>query len=427
MSKYNRKKFNFKIVFFILLVIFFIILLASNIVNSPTFFAQQEDDTGEIVEETPTQPDITINLSAIGDIMCHSPNYQDAYNSKTKAYDFSTFFSQIKSYITNADIAIGNLETTFAGGTKAYSGYPTFNSPPQLAQDVADMGIDILTTSNNHSLDTGYNGLINTLDELDKIGIAHTGTFRSQEEKDTILYKDVNGIKIAFLSYAYGTNGIPVPKGKEYCINLIDKDLIKSHLEKAKEQNPDVICVSMHWGVEYKTKQNSEQEDLADFLFENGADIILGSHPHVPEPMEKRTVTLADGTTKDGFVIYSLGNFCSAQKDKYTKDSVILNLKLTKHSDGKVSIDSYDYIPIYMQDNGANAANRYEIVDLKQKIEEYESGNSQITKALYNTYVSELKNITSILGDPESQDATTSEDKKVSSLFILSFQIITYF
>src|SRR5699024_8248046 len=119
--------------------------------------------------------------------------------------------------------------------------------------------------------------------------------------------KDVNGIKIAFLAYTYGTNGIPVPKDKPYCINLIDKELILKHLELAKEQNPDLICVNMHWGLEYKTKQNSEQEELADFLFTNGVDIILGSHPHVLQPMEKNTITLEDGTTKDCFVIYSLG------------------------------------------------------------------------------------------------------------------------
>ena len=127
--------------------------------------------------------------------------------------------------------------------------------------------------------------------------------------QNTILYKYVKGVKIAFLSYTYGTNGIPVPTGKEYCINLIDKDLIKKHLEIAKQEEPDLICVSMHWGVEYRTTPTDEQKDLADFLFQNGADVILGNHPHVLEPMEKRKITLEDGTEKDGFVIYSLGNF----------------------------------------------------------------------------------------------------------------------
>jgi len=395
----NRKEFNIKKYFYIALLVFFIVLVASNFTKFPTNIGIQKSEETQATPQEVVQPDITIKMAVIGDIMCHSPNYQDAYNSSTKTYDFTHFFTQIKSYVADADIAIGNLETTFAGGSKAYSGYPTFNSPPELAEAIKDMGIDVLTTSNNHSLDTGYNGLENTIEKLDELGFSHTGTFKSQEDKDTILIKDVNGIKIAFLSYTYGTNGIPVPKGKEYCINLIDKDLIKEHLEKAKKLNPDIICVSMHWGIEYKIKQNSEQENLADFLFENGADIVLGSHPHVLEPMEKRTIELEDGTTKDGFLIYSLGNFCSAQKDKYTKDSIILNLQLTKHPDGKVTIDSYDYVPIYMQDSGTGAEDRYQIVDLNKKIKEYEDGDSDISKTWYNTYVNELKNITSIMGE----------------------------
>lgn len=398
----NRPNFNMKKIFCALLFLFLIVLVISNISHAPNKFGITKTSNQPSFENSTQQEeqkDTSISMAVVGDIMCHGPNYKDAYNASTKTYDFSTFFPQIKSYISNADIAVGNLETTFAGGNKAYSGYPTFNSPPQLAKDIQDLGIDVLTTSNNHSMDSGYNGLINTIDTLDNLGISHTGTFKSEEDKNKILIKDVNGVKIAFLSYTYGTNGISIPKGKEYCINLIDKDLIKKQLESAKAQNPDVICVSMHWGIEYKLQPNTEQKDLADYLFENGADIILGSHPHVLEPMEKRIVTLSDGTKKDGFVIYSLGNFISAQKDKYTKDSIILNLKITKHSQGNITIDSYDYTPIYMQDNGANATNRYELVDLEKKIKDYENGDKSITATAYKTYVAELKNVKTALGE----------------------------
>lgn len=398
----NKPKFSMKKIFCALLFLFLVVLVISNISHAPNKFGITKTSNQPSFENSTQQEeqkDTTISMAVVGDIMCHGPNYKDAFNASTKTYDFSTFFPQIKSYISNADIAVGNLETTFAGGNKAYSGYPTFNSPPQLAKDVQDLGIDVLTTSNNHSMDSGYNGLINTINTLDNLGISHTGTFKSEEDKNKILIKDVNGVKIAFLSYTYGTNGISIPKGKEYCINLIDKDLIKKQLESAKAQNPDVICVSMHWGIEYKLQPNTEQKDLADYLFENGADIILGSHPHVLEPMEKRTVTLSDGTKKDGFVIYSLGNFISAQKDKYTKDSIILNLKITKHSQGNITIDSYDYTPIYMQDNGANAKNRYELVDLEKKIKDYENGDKSITATAYKTYVAELKNVKTALGE----------------------------
>ena len=403
MKRKLKQKLNFKKLFCAILLIFILVLIASNVTKAPTQFVSQKTSNEPVASQTEEKgQDITIKMSVIGDIMCHGPNYKDAYDATTKTYDFSTFFPQIKSYITDADIAIGNLETTFAGGNKAYSGYPTFNSPPELATNISEIGIDVLTTSNNHSLDTGYNGLVNTIDTLDQLGISHTGTFKSEEDQNKILIKDVNGIKIAFLSYTYGTNGIAIPKGKEYCINLIDKDLIKSQLDSAKALNPDVICVSMHWGIEYKIKQNSEQEELADFLFKNGADIILGSHPHVLEPMEKRTITMEDGTTKDGFVIYSLGNFMSAQKDKYTKDSIILDLQITKHSDGNITIDSYDYVPIYMQDNGANTKNRYEIIDLEKRISDYKNGDKTISETLYKTYLSELENVKKALNENDT-------------------------
>ena len=158
-------------------------------------------------------------------------------------------------------------------------------------------------------MDKGTSGVISTLDALDEIGIDHTGTYRSEEEQNTILVKEVNGIRIAFLAFTYGTNGIPVPEGKEYLVNLIDEDLILEQINLAKEQHVDVICASMHWGVEYVQKQNSEQERLANLLFENGVDIIIGNHPHVVEPMEKRTITLADGTEKEVFVVYALRKF----------------------------------------------------------------------------------------------------------------------
>ncbi|MBO5349866.1 MAG: CapA family protein [Clostridia bacterium] len=400
--KFNSKL-NFKKIFCAIMLIFLILLIASNVSKAPLQLGSKKaSNEPSAIQEEPKNPDITINMAVIGDIMCHGPNYKDAYDSATKTYDFSTFFPQIKSYISNADIAIGNLETTFAGGNKAYSGYPTFNSPPELAEDISEIGIDVLTTSNNHSLDTGYNGLVNTIDTLDKLGISHTGTFKSKEEQNEILIKNVNGIKIAFLSYTYGTNGIAIPKGKEYCINLIDEDLIKSHLESAKALDPDVICVSMHWGVEYQLKPNSQQEELADLLFENGADIILGSHPHVLQPMEKRTITMEDGTKKDGFIIYSLGNFMSNQSDKYTKDSIILNLQITKQSEGNITIDSYDYTPIYMQNNGANAKNRYEIIDLEKRISDYQNGDTSVSKSLYNTYVAELSNVKKALGESDT-------------------------
>lgn len=392
--KREAKQLNYKKVFiFFVILIIICYLLIFGISKS---FRKNKNIPVSASTQTAVQ-DTTVNIAVIGDIMCHDSNIADSFTEKTNTYDFSKVFEDIKCYIQSADISIGNLETTFAGKKAGYSGYPSFNTPEQLAKNLVDLGLDVVSTANNHSLDKNYSGLVSTIDELDKVNLSHTGTYKSKEEQDTILIKNVNGINFAFLSFTYGTNGISVPDGKEYCINLINKELILDQLSKAKSLNPDVICVNMHWGEEYKLTQNSEQEELANFLFKNGVDIILGSHPHVLEPMGKRTVTLDDGSTKDGFIIYSLGNFMSGQVIENTKNSIILQLQLTKHSNGSITIDSYNYIPIYMYNSGNENGNKYKILDVNTCIKKYENGDKSISDDLYNTLKSVDKKINETL------------------------------
>ena len=394
--KLNYKKL-FKYIFFLILFVFLIFKIPS-ILLAPED-GVNKDDNSKPASSTP-QP-TTIHMSAIGDVMCHLTNVKNAYNSTSKDYDFANVFKNIKTYTQNADITVGNLETTFAGASRGYTGYPTFNTPEVLGKNLKDIGVDVLSTANNHCMDKGYSGLESTLNFLDKFELAHTGTSRSSGEQNTVLVKDVNGIKIAFLSFTYGTNGITIPKDKSFSVNLIDKDLIKEQITLAKAQNVDLICVNMHWGVEYKLKQNSTQEDLADFLFENGVDIILGSHPHVLEPMEKRTITLEDGSTKDGFVIYSLGNFVSGQIYANTKSTVILNIQITKANDGKITIDNITYTPVYLYDKGSSAKSRtrYTLMDIEKSISDYENGkDNSISKSLYNTLKDELATIQKTVG-----------------------------
>lgn len=369
---------------------------SSTDLNNNSSSAQKEETKKE--EEKQVAEDATFTMAVTGDIMCHNTQYADAKTSS--GYDFSYVFDDVKKHIQTADIAVGNLETTFTGSEAGYSGYPTFNTPEALAYNLKDVGFDVLTTSNNHSLDKGYKGIESTIKYLDDADIAHTGTFTSEEAKNTILYKSIKGVKIAFLSYTYGTNGIPIPSGKDYCINLIDKDLIKNHIELAKKENPDLICVSMHWGVEYRTTPTDEQKDLADFLFKNGVDVILGNHSHVLEPMEKRKITLDDGTEKDGFVIYSLGNFMSGQNKELTRDTAILNITITKKGDtGKISIDDASYIPLYMHKD-TSSKKAYKILDINNCISEYEAGTpGAINTNLYKTLVAELSKIKKILGE----------------------------
>ena len=279
-----------------------------------------------------------------------------------------------------------------------YSNYPQFNSPEELAYGLADMGIDVLSTAGNHCLDKGFSGLSNTLNVLDSAKISHTGTARTKEERDTILLKNVNGIKVAFISYTYGTNGIPIPDGKDFCVNLIDKNLIKKDIESAKSQNADVIISCMHWGIEYQTKQNAEQEELADFLFQNGVDIILGNHPHVLQPMEKKTITLEDGSIKDCFVIYAFGNFICDQNAENTRNSIILNMGITKNPDGKILIDNIDYIPTYMYKNPNLSIKKMKVLDIEKTISNYENGtDTSIGQSTYTLLKTELKKINETL------------------------------
>ena len=415
--KLNKKKVAITAIIFICIIILIITLIKNSSSKNNAEISQSQTQTNEqanivsennidenTTEETvlqETNPDITFTMAVTGDIMCHNTMYQDAFISEKKGYDFSYYFDDIKYHLQTPDITIGNLETTFAGSKVGYSGYPTFNTPEILAKNLKQVGFDVVSTANNHCLDKGFDGIKSTIKYLDEADLAHTGTYASKNDQKKILIKNVKGVNIAFLSFTYGTNGIPVPKGKEYCVNLNDEETILEQLELARKQNPDIICVSMHWGTEYQTTPNSTQEELADFLFENGADIILGNHPHVPQPMEKRTVKLDDGTKKQGFIIYSLGNFMANQNYKYTQDSAIINLKVTKNGEtGEISFDSATYVPIYMYKDSSKSKQKFKILDIEKNIEAYEAGyTDSISKSTYNTLKNELKNIKNIIGD----------------------------
>lgn len=392
------------IIFISIAILTFVFLFVIEHFFIEDFPAENTVNSGNTETEPPvivTQiEDKHFTMSVIGDIMCHDTQYRDAYTS-AGTYDFSYVFEDIKSYISQADIAIGNLETTFAGKDRGYSNYPRFNTPEQLAYNLKDFGIDVVSTANNHSMDTNFSGLVSTLNYLDDAGISHTGTSATQEDQNEILIKEVNSVKIAFLAFTYGTNGIPVPSDKSFAVNLIDDEFIIEQVSLAKEQEPDLICASMHWGTEYQTKQNSEQERLANLLFENGVDVIFGSHPHVLQPMEKKTITLEDGSTKDCFVIYSLGNFMSGQVRANTRNSVILNMSFTKSGEtGKTTINSVSYIPIYMYRSASGSVQRYKVIDIEKTLQNYDNGiDTSIGKSTYSTLQTELAKIRATMGE----------------------------
>lgn len=298
----------------------------------------------------------TVSLAVVGDIMVHDYQYNEAYDPATGKYDFMHNFQDVKKYFAGNDLVIGNLELTFGGSDRPYSSYPCFNTPDSFLDAVKDAGFNLLTTANNHCMDTGQAGLVRTLDKLDEAGIEHFGTYRSQEERNTILYKEVNGIRFAFLSYTYGTNGIPVPQN--YLVNLIDSDTMVSDIKEARK-NADVVVVMPHMGNEYETYPRDVFVEWADLMFDAGADVVLASHPHVLQKMEYRSLDHGDGP-HDGFIIYSLGNFLSSQTTPPRNASIVLHLTVEQIADEAPSVKEVSFVPIWTQFR--NAQNQDEFV-----------------------------------------------------------------
>lgn len=396
---YNNKKINSRkvcisIVFLIAIAvgIFFIVNNSSN--NSDN---GEISTNGETQKQEEPKKDITFKVTALGDVLCHNTQYWDAQDKATNTYDFSYVFENVKEYTSAGDVTIANLETSFADAP--YSNYPTFNSPASLATSLNEIGVDIITTAGNHCLDKGFKGLSETIDVLEENGIEHLGTYKTEEDQQKLFVKDINGANVAFIDYTYGTNGIPIPTGKEFCVNVIGKDKIKKEIQKAKDAKVDVIIACMHWGEEYHTKQTKAQEDLADFLFQNGVDLIIGNHPHVIEPFEQREVKMPDGTTKKCFVAYALGNFTADQNYQNTRDSIILNLDVTKKADGSVEVSNVNYIPLYIYKNPSLSIKKFKLIDLRKAIADYENGTDKsIGVTAYNLFKKELSQIEAIVG-----------------------------
>ncbi len=347
----------------------------------------------------PVPEDCYATIVSFGDTLCHKPLYNAAYDNETGIYDFSYMFEYVEKYFKNSTINIGNCESPMAGLERGYSGYPCFNAPEHLAIDLQELGVDIMTTANNHTLDKGFSGLSTTLDFLDKSGIQHVGTARNESEQDCLLFLDLNGIKTAFIAYTYGTNGIPIPEGKDFCVNLIDEVIIERQISRAKNEGAELIVASMHWGVEYQTTENAEQDRLAKFLIENDVDIILGSHPHVLQPMKMLKVETEEGETKEGLVIFSQGNFFSNQRDVNTRNTAIFNIEVKKDGQtGDVRIEKATYVPLYMYIKEPGAENRYQLLDLNEIIRSYESGEDIWSEAMYQLALKEKERCVRLIG-----------------------------
>ncbi len=269
---------------------------------------------------------VSVTLLFAGDIMQHGPQIEAAWNETKKFYDYNPCFQYIKPIVGLADIAIANLEVTLAG--KPFTGYPQFSAPDALATAIRDAGFDVLATANNHCCDRGKSGLLRTLNVLDSLTILRTGPFRDSadlaDHHPLILKK--NDITIALLNYTYGTNGLPVHEPTT--VNQIDSSRVIRDLKSARKPGIDFVIVFFHWGNEYQSQPSAEQEMLARQCRENGADVVIGSHPHVIQRMEYSVPGESDPTGH--LLVYSLGNYVSNQRDRYKDGGAMIGFTLTK-------------------------------------------------------------------------------------------------
>lgn len=304
----------------------------------------------------------TLQIAAFGDIMMHTPQIKAGSLGGNK-YDFRSFFQEVKPYINQADLAIGNFEMTLAGPSKPYSGFPQFNAPDQIVDALKDTGVDVVSTANNHAMDTGEKGVIRTHQVVNEGGIQTTGTAPSADERKPLIVEK-NGIKVSFLAYTEHTNGLPVPQSKPYLVDRIgDTTQIAKDIAQAKQDGAELVCVSLHWGDEYARKPHPRQKEIANKLFKAGADVIFGSHPHVLQPMEKINM---DG--KEKYIIYSMGNFVSNQSDPYTDEGIIVYVDIEKDpKTNQVKLKEFSYLPTFVHKYNAKGKMQYVIVPAPTK------------------------------------------------------------
>ena len=284
-----------------------------------------------------------VRLIFAGDLMQHIPQI-NAARTPDGSYSYTESFQDLKQIVEKADVAILNFETTLTP-RKHYTGYPLFRSPTQLADAIKNIGIDIAVIANNHICDNGRLGIEYTTSRFDSLNIAYTGAFT-----DSLQYKQLNplkfnanGIRFALLNYTYDTNGMPIPKG--IIVNLIDTVAIARDLHQIDRSETDCVIVFFHWGDEYARQPNKEQRMLADFCHRRGVELVIGSHPHVIQPIETHLDT--DSLIR-AITVYSLGNLVSNQRERYRNGGLLVTVDIEKLNDKPIRIKPY-YTPVWVQ------------------------------------------------------------------------------
>ncbi len=326
----------------------------------------------------------TARLRFAGDVVADVEILASAYNSKTDRYNFTDYFSLIRDQLANADMTAINVDGSMGGKDHykyGYSGYPQFNTPPSLMQNLYNMGVDMLTLANNHCLDGWFDGLLDTIRNADKLGMMHIGAFLSQEDFDTPEIYDINGIKVGFLNYTQSLNSMD-KRGVDQ--NALVWGLRRTanadyagDIQDLRNAGAEVVIVVMHWGEEYLFQPDKDQVSMANEIARAGADVIVGGHPHVFQAAGWKTVTKADGTEHKCLLVYSLGNFLSEhrnEKKARTDAGIIFEFTLQENADGKIEVVAPKYLPIAVWRVGTEGAFDYRVVSVDATLENRPAG-----------------------------------------------------
>ena len=279
----------------------------------------------------------TVTIRFIGDVMMHSKQLEKAHRGAS-TYDFSTYFSHIGKDLKTADIAVANME--FALGGEPYSGYPSFSAPDALAEHMAELGIDIFLAANNHIYDRGLSGAERTLEQYRRLAAQYGTSFvglasdEGEKEGNMPLILNIKGVKLAFLNFTYATNGGRREGWPKVCYMDERKD-IRNAIETARKAKADMIIALPHWGEEYRLTHSAEQEEMAQWLTDQGVNIIIGTHPHVVQDSAVLSSRLDGAETQ---VIYSLGNAISNMSATNTQLELMASVRIVRHCNGDLEL-----------------------------------------------------------------------------------------
>lgn len=344
---------------------------------TPPAPTQDESQLGQTPEPEPEPEPIVleeeITLTALGDILMHNTLiWSGGQPDGTYAFDF---FRDVAHLMQEGDYCTTTLEAALGGPETGYTGYPLFNSPDAIAYHLQEYGVDGVIASNNHILDRGFQGAQRTVEVLEDAGLDVLGIKQSPEDPGFII-KDIRGIKVGYLAYTYGTNGLTLPQEHNYFINMLEKDRILEDIEKLRPE-VDVLILILHWGVEYSTSPTENQRELAREFLQAGVDAIVGSHPHVVQPVEYINM---DGQEK--FVAYSIGNYIGHQRGQERNSGVILQLKFRQEKviqpgnngtedkllSESIVLDKVEMIPTFSHSYYQNGRQKFRVVPVEETI-----------------------------------------------------------